>query len=112
MTWCVEDYSMIKTDRVIYRTRTQEEYDWLMAKLDEAGCEVAINPLLQGFKYTWSIHMADTCVWVENKTIRFTGINYYETNKAYEDYEYIEVSDLMENEEFQKELEAIEVRFE
>lgn len=106
---------MIKTDKAIYRTRTQGVYNWLMAKLDEAGCEVEINPLLKDFKYTWSIHMADTCVWVANKTIRFTGINYYETNKDYEDYkdyEYIEVSDLMENEEFQKELEANEVYFE
>ena len=30
---------IIKTDKVVYRTRTQEEYDWLMEKLEEAGCE-------------------------------------------------------------------------
>lgn len=30
---------MIKTDKVIYRTRTPEEYDWLMDKLEEAECE-------------------------------------------------------------------------
>ena len=30
---------MIKTDKVVYRARTREEYDWLMQELEREGCE-------------------------------------------------------------------------
>lgn len=35
----------MKTDKVIYRTRTQEEYDWLMRKLEAYGLKWATGSL-------------------------------------------------------------------
>lgn len=36
---------MIKTDKVVYRPRTQEEYDWLMEQLHEAGCKCNVSQI-------------------------------------------------------------------
>ena len=87
---------MIKTDRVIYRTRTQEEYDWLMEKLKEAGCkwQGKINPIEEAIFYTFK---SDTCIFVKNKELGYgDSRNYYK--EFYEGREIIEVSDLMETE--------------
>lgn len=80
---------MIKTDKVVYRTRTLEEYDWLMEKLKEAGCPWADGSLATEHQSYWENFFEDTCISVDDGKIRFTLI----------DYETIEVSDLMENEE-------------
>lgn len=29
----------MKTDKVVYRTKTREEYDWLMQELEKEGCK-------------------------------------------------------------------------
>lgn len=79
---------MIKTDKVVYRTRTLEEYDWLMEKLEEAGCTWADGSLATEHKSYWGNFFDDTCISLDDGKIRFTLI----------DYETIEVSDLMENE--------------
>lgn len=90
---------MIKTDKVVYRTRTQEEYDWLMDRLDEAGCEwLGGGSPICGKKVCDSTK-SDSYICVENETISFLDIEDYLYNYLNNpDYEIIEVSDLMENE--------------
>lgn len=58
---------MIKTDKVVYRTRTQEEYDWLMNKFDEAGCK-----WFSGERPSDNDDISDYCIWVEKKEISFS----------------------------------------
>ena len=84
---------MIKTDNVIYRTRTQEEYDWLMLKLEEDGggsLPTEIN--------RWARYFAETCIYPYEQMITFSDFDFYKNDLDYKDYEIIEVSDLMENE--------------
>lgn len=85
---------MIKTDKVIYRTRTQEEYDWLIEQLEDADCwwrdgkkptEVAI----------FRIYKSNTCVEVSDKTLGYADFDFYKNESGYEDYEFIEVSDII-----------------
>lgn len=85
---------MIKTDKVIYRTRTQEEYNWLIEQLEDADCwwrdgknptEVAI----------FRIYKSNTCVEVSDKTLGYANFDFYKNESDYEDYKFIEVSDLM-----------------
>lgn len=86
---------MIKTDRVIYRTRTQEEYDWLMQELEKAGCIWREgNPPTRQKPY-WKNFRSDTCIRLRNKKITYEGSDYYEYDPDEGDYEFIEVSDLM-----------------
>lgn len=85
---------MIKTDKVIYRTRTQEEYNWLMEQLEGADCWWDIGSLPTEENY-FRMYSSDTCVWVEHKMISSANISCYKDNPRYEDYEFIEVSDLM-----------------
>ena len=97
---------MIKTDKVVYRTRTLTEYDWLMDRLDEAGCawEDGSSPIDDNYdcyedKKNWDLSISDSHIWVKNKTISFSYPEFfYDYYKEKQDYEVIEVSDLMENE--------------
>ena len=98
---------MIKTDGVIYRIKTLREYNWLMEKLEKAGCVWTT-----GRKPTevaaFSGYMSDTYIFMEDKELS------YGTHEDYRLFhsgqERIEVSDLMKKEEEtdeQKKLEAI-----
>lgn len=99
---------MIKTDRVIYRTRTQEEYDWLMQELEKAGCIWREgNPPTRQKPY-WKNFRSDTCIRLRNKKITYEGSDYYEYDPDEGDYEFIEVSDLMENEKKTEILDKLE----
>ncbi|KGF09696.1 hypothetical protein HMPREF1635_02085 [Clostridiales bacterium S5-A14a] len=88
---------MFKTDKVIYRTRTQREYDWLMQELDEAGCGWASRVKLLDFNL-FCEYGSGFCVRLENKKVKYADFKFYKNDRYYKDYEFIEVSDLMENE--------------
>lgn len=86
---------MIKTDKVIYRTRTEEEYNWLLQQLEKADCWWCneMSATLGKFYYRY---LSDTCIWVEDKTITYGEYRYYKNNlQDYSTHELIEVSDLM-----------------
>jgi len=88
---------MIKTDKVVYRTRTQEEYDWLMEKLEKAGCEWGSGSLPTEINY-WVRNFAETCICLNDKRMIHSGFAFFKAESEYKNYEFIEVSDLMENE--------------
>ena len=92
---------MIKTDKVVYRTRTLTEYDWLMDKLDEAGCEWLGGGNPTDDDIEWALDMVETYILVNNKIISYSE----STSK---DYEYIRVSDLMEKDLTTKNLDELE----
>lgn len=106
---------MIKTDKVVYRTRTLEEYDWLMKKLDEAWCRWADGGSPIELDEEWD-STSDSFIWLEDRTISYSYPEFfYDCYKEKQDYEVIEVSDLMETEKepdtqdkTEKEPEAIE----
>lgn len=101
---------MIKTDKVVYRTRTQEEYDWLMKKLDETGCEWFGGECPSGNDEKWILDISDYCIWVEKKEISFSDeeyLDYYKSNLDTKSYELIEVSELMGNEKETEESELL-----
>ena len=85
---------MIKTDKVIYRTRTQKECDWLMEELEKLSCRWETNESPTSFKpfYTYK---ANNCISVEDKEIAYAKYDYFKNNPPYNTYEFIEVSDLM-----------------
>lgn len=86
---------MIKTDKVIYRTRTQEEYDWLMREFEDIDCcwRNGKSATREKFYYVYSL---DTVILVKNKTIMYRNYGIYKNNQQeYGDYEFIEVSDIM-----------------
>ena len=89
---------MIKTDKVVYRTRTLEEYDWLMEKLEEAGCRWVDGALPTKTKdNNWLWCLGDTCVECKDKMMTFADSDHFD---GFEDeYEFIEVSDLMGDDE-------------
>lgn len=96
---------MIKTDKVVYRTRTREEYDWLMEKLEEAGCKWLGGDSPISGKVLCDSIKSDSYIRVDKEIISFLDEEYEEYWDFYKDtleirgYELIEVSDLMENEE-------------
>ncbi len=99
---------MIKTDKVIYRTRTEEEYNWLLQQLEKADCWWCneISATLGKFYYRY---LSDTCIWVEDKTITYGEYRYYKNNlQDYSTHELIEVSDIMENEKKTEILDKLE----
>lgn len=81
------------TDKVVYRTRTQEEYDWLMSKFDEVGCKWFSGERPSDNDGNWGFHISDCCIWVEEKEIYLT---YYKNTMYTKYYELIEVSEAME----------------
>lgn len=90
---------MIKTDKVIYHTKTREEFDWLMEKLQEANCEWLEGWTPVGGKKVCGPSESDSYMCVDSGTISFSDEDYAYEYVAILDYEIIEVSDLMENEE-------------
>lgn len=99
---------MIKTDNVVYRTRTEEEYNWLLQQLEKADCWWCneISATLGRFYYRY---LSDTCIWVEDKTITYGEYRYYKNNlQDYSTHELIEVSDLMEDEDETEILDKLE----
>lgn len=100
---------MIKTDKVIYRTRTQREYNWLMEKLEEAGCRWYFGQKATDCDDTWEMYESETCIPVDNKELKYMSLIYYEEHlDEFKNYDYIEVSDLMENEMKTELLEKLE----
>lgn len=101
---------MIKTDKVIYRTRTREEYDWLMEKLEEDGFKWASGnlPTAPEVADNWIEYLSETCIDFNDKGIVFAYFDFYKNKSEYIDYEFIEVSDLMEDEEETDALEELE----
>lgn len=102
---------MIKTDKVVYRTRTLEEYDWLMDKLDEAGCEWLGGGNPTDDDIDWAMDMVGSYIWVDHKIISYSETKYQlnSLNDAnFIDCELIEVSDIMENEKKTTDNELIE----
>ena len=96
------DRKMIRTDKVIYRTRTQEEYDWLMEKLEKAGCRWTDGYFPTALKEdsNWREYFSETCIRTDVGRLSFADFDFYfyKDKSEYEDYEFIEVSDLMEEE--------------
>ena len=88
---------MIKTDKVVYRVRTQEEYDWLMEKLEEAGC-MWVNgyfPTAPKDGNNWREYSSETCIRTDDEGLAFADFDFYKNESDYKDYEFIEVSELM-----------------
>lgn len=101
---------MIKTDKVIYRTRTLEEYDWLMKKLEEAGCMWAggSSPTAPRQADNWRRYSTETCISLDDERITFATFDFYNDDPDYKDREFIEVSELMENEKKTEILDKLE----
>lgn len=89
---------MIKTDKVVYRTRTQEEYDWLMEKLDEEGCRWENGEQPRTARVRFRDFRSDLCIHLENKKIFHACFAFLNGHPGFRDYEILEVSDMMENE--------------
>lgn len=96
---------MIKTDKVVYRTRTREEYDWLMQELEREGCEWGTRKKPTEYD-AFSIRKSDTHILVYNKAITYGGGEYFK--KFYKGLECIEVSDIMEDEDESEILDKLE----
>lgn len=101
---------MIKTDKVIYRTRTLEEYGWLMEKLEDAGLMWANGSLPTASEEAdnWEEYLLRTGICLDYKMISYGDFNYYKNESDYKDYEFIEVSDIMENEKKTEILDKLE----
>ena len=99
---------MIKTDKVLYRTRSLGEYNWLMNELEAAGLTWEDGSLATEHQSYWADYLPDTCILLDNKKVHCSYLDFYKENPIFRDYEYIEVSDLMENEEETDALEEIE----
>lgn len=103
---------MIKTDKVIYHTKTQEEYDWLMDGLDKADCEWLGGGSPICGKEVCNSTKSDSYICVENETISFLDREYWDFHKnapVNKDDELIEVSDIMESETKAEILDKLEV---
>lgn len=101
----------MKTDKVIYRTRTQEEYDWLMDRLEEADCEWLGGDSPISGKVLCDSIKSDSYILADKKTLSFVTeelLNYYFNDLNGDCFEVIEVSDLMKNEEKTEILDKLE----
>lgn len=99
---------MIKTDKVVYRARTQEEYDWLMDKLETDGFRWSDGSLPTEAD-VWELYLSETCINFNDMIITFSAFNFYKNESDYKDHEIIEVSDLMENEKKTEILDKLEI---
>lgn len=84
----------MKTDKVIYRTKTREEYDWLMAQLENEGCRWSYRVSLKSFD-VFGDNNSQVCIRVTKNNMGYSYLNFYENDEEYRDYEFIEVSDIM-----------------
>ena len=99
---------MIKTDKVVYRVRTQEEYDWLMEKLETDGFRWSDGSLPTEAD-VWGLYLSETCINFNDMIITFSAFDFYKNESDYKDHEYIEVSDLMESEKKTEILDKLEI---
>ena len=99
---------MIKTDKVIYRTRTLKEYNWLMTELNDAGCRWNEGGQPRPGRVLFGDFLADTCIRLENKKIFYMYFAFYNGNPDFKDYEIIEVLHIMEDEEESEILDKLE----
>lgn len=103
---------MIKTDKVIYRTRTLEEYDWLMDRLEEADCEWLGGDSPISGKVLCDSIKSDSYILTDKKTLSFVTeelLNYYFNDLNGDCFEVIEVSDLLEKDVTTENLDELEV---
>ena len=98
---------MIETDKVIYHTKTQEEFNWLMRELEEAGCVWLSGAKLPKID-VFSEYGLNCCIRLANQRMTYQNFDFYKNEPDYKDYEFIEVSDLMEDEEETDALEELE----
>lgn len=89
---------MIKTDKVIYHTRTQEEYNWLMEKLEAAGCKCNVSQIPPTKMDGWRDYGSETGLLVLKNVIWHLNFVDEIDDIDTKDYEFIEVSELMEDE--------------
>lgn len=85
---------MIKTNKVIYRTRTQEEFDWLMKKLEADELirwATGSLPTAPQKANNWRINRSETCIALNRKRIIYSNFECYKNDPQYKDYEIIEV---------------------
>lgn len=88
---------MIKTDKIVYHTKTRKEYNWLMKKLEDAGAILKWNKLRSPTKVNlWEPYRSETCINCTDSKIAYQKFDFYQNNPDYEDYEFIEVSDLID----------------
>lgn len=88
---------MIKTDKVIYHTRTLEQFDWLMKQLEEDGCMWVNGELATKGKFYYR-YLSATCIWLYGRTITYGDYDYYKKNtQEYNGWEFIEISDITYN---------------
>lgn len=85
----------IKTDNVIYHTKTQQEYDWLMEQLEKAECRWYFEKTNKN-KDIFGKWKSKTCICLIKNYITYSSLEFYEKDKNFSDYEFIEVSDLMQ----------------
>lgn len=87
---------MIKTDKVVYRTRTQEEFFWIIDRLDEAGCKWIDGRFPGDYDEEWVSPKWVSHIWVRNEKISCSDTDcFYDYYKDRQDFEIIEVQDLM-----------------
>ena len=98
---------MIKTDGVIYRIKTKEEYDWLMGRLHEVGCRWLSGAKLPKIDI-FSEYGLNCCVRLANQRMTHQNFDFYKNEAEYQDYEFIEVSDIMEDEDESEILDKLE----
>lgn len=91
---------MIKTDKVKYHTKTQEEFDWLMGELRDARCKWgnAYLPTLPPETVCWENYLSNTSIYLKNKKITCSDFDFFKSEPEYDTYEFIEVSDIMKKE--------------
>lgn len=82
---------MIKTDKVIYHVKTVMEYDWLMRYLKTKDIQLPVK----------IFHSEpDLGVLLKNGIVLINNYTFFQKTKNYnnDNFNHIEVSDLMENE--------------
>lgn len=86
----------MKTDKVIYHTKSQQEYDWLMQKLGKAGCKWSSGQEpTKHIKNYWCISKENTLVFVNNRVLTCSTIKIYNGRRKNLKDEFIEVSNIM-----------------
>ncbi len=85
----------------LYRTRTQEEYDWLMEELKAEGYEwdQGVSPTEDRYTHHFNFYKNQTVIWAGEYYRGSDSITYADVDLAIEEYPdepIIEVSELME----------------
>lgn len=91
---------MFKFDKIVYQARTQREYDWLMIKMGKNRYHWKGSDDDPFNLNLWSHYESDTCVVLENKELMLRKYSRLINNQKYADYRFVEVSDLIEEQEY------------